>query len=309
MDATDANNLQELIKYKERFKVALKTAKICVFEVDLTRQLYTFFENSEDIFGVSGESILRDVRQFSRLSPEDYQKATSAYFSHPDDAEIIDIAFKKILSGQSATYYARMKAGKTAYTWCKIDVTPIMQNNVPVRMIGIISDVNDMKAKTEILENKIKLDMFTGLYDKKHSEELIKEVLYKEPNKKHGFIIFDIDNFKNINDTYGHAAGDEIIQSVSENLKRIFRNTDIIGRFGGDEFVVLMKDIQDKNLLVSKLEKLLDNSDNSFMVTKSIGAAIFPTDAVDFAGLLKKADEALYKSKQHKNMFTLFSDL
>lgn len=309
MDATDANNLQELIKYKERFKVALKTAKICVFEVDLTRQLYTFFENSEDIFGVSGESILRDVRQFSQLSPEDYQKAASAYFSHPDDAETIDIAFKKILSGQSATYYARMKAGKTAYTWCKIDVTPIMQNNVPVRMIGIISDVNDMKAKTEILENKIKLDMFTGLYDKKHSEELIKEVLYKEPNKKHGFIIFDIDNFKNINDTYGHAAGDEIIQSVSENLKRIFRNTDIIGRFGGDEFVVLMKDIQDKNLLVSKLEKLLDNSDNSFMVTKSIGAAIFPTDAVDFAGLLKKADEALYKSKQHKNMFTLFSDL
>ena len=305
----DENNFRELIKDKERFKIALKIAKICVFEVDLTQQLYTFFENSEDIFGVSGESILRDVRPFSQLSPQDYQQAASAYFSHPDDSDTIDIAFKKVLSGQSATYYARMKAGKTAYTWCKIDVTPILQNNIPVRMIGIITDVSDMKAKTDLLENEVKLDMFTGLYNKKHSEELIKEVLCKEPNQRHGFIIFDLDNFKNINDTYGHATGDEILISISENLKKIFSDTDIIGRFGGDEFIVLVKNVHDKSLFVSKLEKLLDNNDNSFTVTKSIGASIFPDDAKDFGELLEKADKALYKSKQYKNMFTLFSNL
>lgn len=307
--AADGNGLQELIKYKERFKIALKIAKICVFEVDVTRQLYTFFENSEDLFGVSGEFILRDVQPFSELSPKDYQQAASAYFSHPDDAATIDKAFKKILSGQPASYYARMKAGKTAYTWCKIDVTPIIKNNVPVRMIGVISDVSDMKAKTDLLENKAKLDMFTGLYNKIHSEEMIKEILCKEPDQKHGFIIFDLDNFKNINDTYGHTAGDEILRAISENLKKIFRKNDILGRFGGDEFIILIKDIQDKNSLVSKLEKLLDNSDNSFMVTKSIGASIFPDDATDFEGLLKKADKALYQSKRYKNTFTIFSEL
>lgn len=306
---TDENSIQELLNYKERFKIALKIARICLFEVDLTRQLYTFFENSEDIFGVSGESILRDVQPFSRLCPEDYQQAASSYFSHPDDADTIDDAFKKILNGQSASYYARMKAGKTSYTWCKIGVTPIIQNNVPVRMIGIISDVSDMKAKTDLLEDKVKLDIFTGLYNKKHSEVLIKDVLHNEPNKKHGFIIFDLDNYKNFNDTYGHAAGDEILQAISENLKIIFRKTDIIGRFGGDEFIIFLQDIQYKKLLVSKLEKLLDNSDNRFKVTKSIGASIYPDDATDFEGLLKKADIALYKSKQLKNTYTLYSEL
>lgn len=73
-DITPANavDISDAEKYKERLNIALKAAKICVFEVDLVNQLYTFFENSEDIFGISGEKILEDVRPFSNLSPDAY---------------------------------------------------------------------------------------------------------------------------------------------------------------------------------------------------------------------------------------------
>lgn len=305
----DDASLLELLKYKERFKIALKAANICVFEVDLTKQRYTFFENAEDIFGISGEIILEDVRPYSELSPEDYQQAVSEYFSHPDDSDVIDQAFKKILSGEATTYQARMKAGKTEFKWCKLDVTPIIQDNIPVRMIGVITDINDMKAKTELLEDKTKHDVFTGLYNKKYSEEMIGKALRKDISQKHGLILFDIDNFKRINDTYGHTAGDEVLKSISDNVKKIFRKNDIIGRFGGDEFIILVKDIKSAELLVPKIEKLLKNDDNIYMVTKSIGVSVFPDDGVGFDELFEKADKALYRAKRSKNTYTYYKPI
>ncbi|WP_270525814.1 hypothetical protein [Longibaculum muris] len=89
----DNNYENQLEDYKIRLDIALKAANVCVFEVDIVNQLYTVFENSEDIFGVPGEKILNDVRKYSQFTPEDYQKAVSLYFSHPDDYEVINQAF------------------------------------------------------------------------------------------------------------------------------------------------------------------------------------------------------------------------
>ena len=94
------DEMDELKQYKERLHIALTSAKICIFEVDLIRQLYTFFENAEAIFGVSDETILNAVRPYSMLEAEAYRLAVSAYFSHPDDEEVIAMAFRRILNGE-----------------------------------------------------------------------------------------------------------------------------------------------------------------------------------------------------------------
>lgn len=86
--------MDEINRYKERLQIALTAAKICIFEVDLLQQLYTYFENAEVIFGISGEKILKDVQPFSKLEPVEYRKAASAYFSHPEDEAVIEKAFK-----------------------------------------------------------------------------------------------------------------------------------------------------------------------------------------------------------------------
>ena len=303
---THYETLRELLLYKKRFSIALKAAHICVFEVDLTRQLYTFFENAEDIFGVTGEEILRDVRQFSQLGPAEYQKAASDYFSHPDDADAVAKAFASILAGKPCTYEARMKAGETNYIWCKLDVTPIMENGIPVRMIGVITDIHELKAKAEVLKKEATLDVFTGLYNKKYAKNLIKTAIKMQPNQKHALIMIDLDNFKHVNDTWGHAEGDLVVQEVAENLKKLFRKTDILGRFGGDEFMILLKDIPDREFVIAKLQKLISKPTNKHNVTMSMGVAIYPDDAREFAELFTKADAALYEAKKTKNTFVLF---
>ena len=141
------DTLDDLRKYRERLSIALKAADICVFEVELQRQAYTFFANAEAVFGVSGEKILTDVAAFSHLSPAKYQQAVTEYFSHPGDAAVIAAAFRDILAGRPAAYNARMKAGDTKFVWCHIDVCPILQEGIPVRMIGVINNLSALQEK------------------------------------------------------------------------------------------------------------------------------------------------------------------
>lgn len=302
-------NLAELVTYKQRLTLALKSAKICVFEVDLVRQMYTCFENSEDIFGVPGDKILRQVQAFSVLKLEKFILAATDYFGHPLDSKVIVNAYKTILNGEPTSFEARLKAGNTNYTWCKIDVSPIMEHNKPVRMIGVITDISEIKAKTDLLTEQSHLDGFTGLFTKKYAEECIKDLLKQESHKKHGIILFDLDNFKKVNDTYGHIEGDRVLLGVSHSLKKTFRKTDIIGRFGGDEFIILFENVGNKAELVQYLKRLMNHNDNVYGVTKSVGISIYPNDGKDYKQLFIKADEALYHSKFRKNQFTFFDEI
>ena len=145
------DTIASLIHYKERLQLALKTSHTCIFEVELQKQRYTFFENAEAIFGVSDDVILSDVAAYAKLTPDKYRKAVSAYFSHPADNEVIARAFKEVLAGRSVSYKARMKAGNTQFVWCRIDVQPILRNGIPVRMIGVITKLyrNSWRRKNE----------------------------------------------------------------------------------------------------------------------------------------------------------------
>lgn len=300
---------KEFERYKQLFSFALKAAKVCIFEVDLEKQLYTFFENAEDIFGISGDKILKDVQPFRHLSPDEYQRAASDYFSHPDDRVVIQKAFHTILQGKSTTYEARMKAGNTNFVWCKIDVAPIMENGQPVRMVGVITDISEIHERTKNLEKKSYIDSFTGLYNKNYAQRMMKEVLSELPDQKHALLLIDIDNFKQINDTLGHAVGDHILQSFSGQLKSSFSGQ-IKGRFGGDEFFVLVQNIQeDKNKFLSAIQELLTDKNTDYIYTKSIGIAYYPDDASNFYDLFDKADLALYQSKLKKNAFVQYQDI
>lgn len=302
-------SIPEAEKYKERLAIALKAARICVYEVDVINQRYTFFENSEDIFGVPGDVILRDVQPYSRLSPQDYQKAVSAYFSHPDDAGVIDCAFQHIFRGEATTYEARMKAAGSNYIWCKLDVTPIVENGVTVKMIGVITDISNIKSKTDRLTNAAHRDSFSGLYNKEYAISSIRAALKRSPDQLQALILSDINNFKFFNDTYGHAEGDKIILSVARTLKESFRATDIIGRFGGDEFIALIQDIPNADWLTQRLQRLCRSHSGTYLCTSSVGIALFPQDAHDFETLFRKADRAMYYSKFLKKGPVFYSDV
>lgn len=300
------NNEKDL--YRQRLNIALKASKICVFEVDIPNQLYTFFENSEDIFGVSGDIILKDVKPYSLLSPKDYQEAVSAYFSHPDDFEVIDKAFQCIFRGEATTYEARMRAGGSDYIWCKLDVTPIVENGVTTKMIGVITDISKMKTRNDDLEKEAHLDDFTGLLNKKYAFSQINELLKNYPDQNHALVLIDIDNFKKCNDTLGHEFGDYIINHVAKNLQNCFRKEDVVGRFGGDEFILFIKDIPNQKWLEEKLSEHTSFEVNQYQGSCSLGIALYPQDHSEFAELFRKADKALYHAKLKKATFVFYEE-
>ncbi|MCR4924028.1 MAG: GGDEF domain-containing protein [Lachnospiraceae bacterium] len=180
---------------------------------------------------------------------------------------------------------------------------------ITVYLTGLIR----MKKSSKTLESKAETDLLTGIYNKITTETRIREYLSEENNSGIMFLL-DIDNFKKINDTMGHAFGDEVIRSVGQGLKAQFRATDIVGRLGGDEFLVLLKDISEPEIMLresSKLELLFKDFQvgtyTKYSPTASIGAVVFPRDGDDFETLYKRADEALYKSKNNgRNQLTYY---
>lgn len=292
-----------------RLDIALKVARICIFEVDIQNQEYTFFANAEDIFGLSGEAILADLKPYQQLSPDDYRQAVSAYFSHSDDHGVIAQAFTAIYAGKPTTYEARMKVRHQSCHWCRIDVTPDVEDGKTVRMIGVITDIDRLKQETIALGNAIQYDSFTSLYHKTSAIALAQDYIKHQGGHEAVFLLLDIDNFKQVNDTYGHLFGDEILLRVAQHIKQQFRKTDIVGRFGGDEFMVLVKEEMPPALLAEKLTSLLVVEKEDVICTCSIGIARYPQDGEDMAALMQCADRALYQAKRTKKAFVYYQDI
>ena len=149
------------------------------------------------------------------------------------------------------------------------------------------------------------------------TEKKIKEFIAEQPDTQSLIFILDIDNFKKINDTMGHAFGDEVLRTIGQRIKMEFRVSDIIGRLGGDEFVIFLKGLKDEEIIIREAAKV-ENFFKDFKAgdgyvkysaTASIGCAVFPRDAGDFEGLYKAADQALYKAKQRgKNQLAFYKD-
>lgn len=184
-----------------------------------------------------------------------------------------------------------------------------------VMVINIVSRIRSNQKKKE-LEDKADTDLLTGLTNKLATERKIKEYMMQNPNSQSMLFILDVDNFKKINDTMGHAFGDEVLRSLGQQIGAIFRATDIIGRIGGDEFMIFLKGVSEPESVRKEARKVEDFFRNfqageyvKYAATASIGVAIFPQEGDDFETLYKAADQGLYKAKKRgKNQLAFYHD-
>lgn len=184
-----------------------------------------------------------------------------------------------------------------------------------VMVINIVGKFRS-NAKKKELEDKADTDLLTGLNNKLATERKIKEFMAQNPDTQSMLFIFDVDNFKKVNDTMGHAFGDEVLRSLGKQIGGIFRASDIVGRVGGDEFMVFLKGIAtEENILkeAAKVESFFKSFQAGeyvkYKATASIGVAIYPQEGADFETLYKAADQGLYKAKKRgKNQLAFYRE-
>lgn len=178
---------------------------------------------------------------------------------------------------------------------------------------GTMINIAEWKNEVNRWKEKATRDALTGLYNREHFEHTVQTQLEQKVYTSAAMLFIDVDDFKSVNDSFGHMFGDDVLCYVAKQVLGVFRHTDVVARYGGDEFVVFAPSIQ-RSILEERLKKLCGafrfpyrNDTIEYKVSGSIGAAMYPQDGADYETLLEHADCALYEAKSRgKDQFVLY---
>ncbi len=266
-----------------------------VVVTDLQGIITDWNKGSEALYGYSKEEAIGQPVNILHV-PEDTDRITSEVISAVEK-------FRK-WSGE-----IRMLHKNGSIGWVESMCVPMYDsNNQMIGALGVNRDITDRIKETERLEYLAHYDQLTKIPNRYLLLDRVEHLIAQSERSKSAFALLyiDLDNFKIINDTKSHAFGDQVLIETALRLKQAIRNSDTVGRIGGDEFVLLLENISNKNdvsTLIETLTKTLNKEfiiyDEKFEVSCSIGVAIYPDDGATTDALLAAADIAMYKAK-HK---------
>ncbi|MCD7708372.1 MAG: diguanylate cyclase [Clostridiales bacterium] len=236
---------------------------------------------------------------------------------HPDDREPFDKAISEashmIRSDSIDTRFCVSTDGdEPKYIWLRTFYRSVTDGDGRIiRIIGRSFNIDTDKQ----LQEKVRLDPLTKILNKVEVQREVAAFLADNSSGTHAMFIVDIDDFKKINDTFGHTFGDTVITDVAAIIRAQFRKNDIVGRVGGDEFLIFMRDssrekaVEKAGALCRALEKDYKGGTASGHISASVGLAISGVDGNTFGTLFEKADNAMYRAKQAgKNRFVLANE-
>ncbi|OPJ54978.1 bifunctional diguanylate cyclase/phosphodiesterase [Alkalithermobacter paradoxus] len=183
---------------------------------------------------------------------------------------------------------------------------PIIYNDKQIGIYSIYTDIRERKKYEEKIQTLAYTDSLTGLYNRAYFIDRLNYEINKKENKNIGIMFLDLDGFKKINDTLGHVVGDNVLKSFADRIKKYVRKEDIIARMGGDEFIILLPNVEKNEEIIDIAKKIVQNLENIFVIeehnlylTTSIGISTYPSDGTDAHTLIKNADIAMYKAKEN----------
>lgn len=290
----------------QKYEIISDISEEIPYEYEIDTDTLTYAKKYENIFG--RKSIYRHpLRKFidAEYVSEDTAKNFSDIFEAAQRGDII----------HNAEYKLKNRAG--TYEWHYSNYSLIRdEQGHPLRAVGVLRNIDAQKKEQESLLKRAQTDAMTGLLNKTTTENYVSKHLKELQSGAYGVILLiDIDDFKNINDTFGHLTGDEVIIEIAHTLMRFTFNDGFVGRIGGDEFLVYLPNVLDTTLACEKAEKYASElrrkypgEDGRPKVTLSIGIAA--TDiSLPYSDLLEHADQAVYQAKLNgKNGYVLYSE-
>lgn len=200
----------------------------------------------------------------------------------------------------------------------RLSISTVYGDNMQIiRWVAMSSDITEQRRAEEIINRQANVDPLTGLPNRRLFLDRLQRAISKthRGHQKLALMFLDLDHFKDINDTLGHDIGDLLLKETTQRLVKCIRETDTLARPGGDEFTLIMGELDDTNSIERVAEAMLQTmtapfhlTDECCYVSVSIGIAIYPNDAESLEELLKKADQAMYAAKrQGRSRFCFFT--
>ncbi len=242
-------------------------------------------------------------------------------YIHPDDRQALAEAQRRAASesAQAGTVEFRFKTLDGDYRWIESRYNPIRDSSGHLTEVeGVLVDITERKKSEETIATLARTDALTGLANRRTFLERLDQAVAatKRGARQFAVLSLDLDHFKEVNDTLGHPTGDLLLQAIAERLRKVVRETDLVARFGGDEFMILQADVDDPAAAGALAEKIratvavpLPIEGNKLQMTASIGIAAFSPEIGDGPGMIEQADVALYRAKEEgRDRYRFHSD-
>jgi len=227
---------------------------------------------------------------------------------HPDDRDRMQNTLKELLERGVLTTEYRIRRPDGELRWLEDRVKVIYdQSGKPMRLDGVASDITERKKYEASIEYLATHDALTHLPNRTLLADRLAQALAhaKRTERPLALLFLDLDRFKDVNDSFGHALGDALLQAVAERLQSSVREGDTVARQGGDEFLILLSDLERMEDIEFVAIKILRALAKPFLIdgrelfmSGSIGASVYPVDGEDLETLLKHADTAMYRTKE-----------
>lgn len=295
VDTTEAmkgHDSSRSLNIVNRYQLAVEEWKEVLFEYNLRTDDIVFSENYASVFGRKPEKVLDAELDWIHKSDHDILLKTIDAIRYGRNPHSIEL---------------RVRNGTREYGWYSVAFSkPDIIANQPTTLVGRIRNIDKEKREHDELLERTHKDAMTGLLNKYMTEEAISEKLKnRDESESFAMLVIDLDDFKAVNDRYGHICGDGVLQVISDRLKMQFRRGDVIGRIGGDEFAIFFAFDGDRETVEQRskaalqiLRQPISYENQRIACSTSIGVACCPDDGVEFSELYRLADRALYRAKE-----------
>jgi diguanylate cyclase (GGDEF)-like protein/PAS domain S-box-containing protein len=290
------------------WKLALESAGDGVWDWHIESGYEYFSPRLIEMYGFSPDEIAHNTEELDRRT-------------HPDDLAQMQHDREAHFSGHTPSYQNehRVQCKDGSWKWI-LSRGMVIQRDAqgrPLRMIGTHTDITARKESEAVIRQQALFDALTGLPNRRMLRDRLEQEIKRcqRDGQQLAVLFMDLDHFKEINDTLGHDQGDALLVEAARRIQSCLRASDTVARMGGDEFTVVLSEMDDATHLEGLLQKLLQALSTAFelggeprYVSASIGATIYPLDADSIEELFKNADQALYAAKgAGRNRFSFFT--
>lgn len=304
-DITERKLMENALrKSEELWKFALEGSGDAVWDWDVPSDTVTFSARWKETLGYTADD------EFANWDE----------MIHPKDAMAVQKNRQTLLEGETelATVEARARCKDGRWKWflTRGMVLSRDEHGKPLRIVGINTDITQLKEHQQQLEHVAHYDVLTNLPNRILLASRLQHAMAQSTRRNQALAVayLDLDGFKAINDRFGHNTGDELLIQVAQRMKTALREGDTLARIGGDEFIAILTDLDQPQDCEPILQRLLQAAaapvllnESQLSVSASIGVTLFPGDGVDADQLIRHADQAMYQAKQAgKNRFHLF---